>query len=133
MAVPKKKEQATKDELVSFIKENDFKLWFRKTKVKEAAEKLSLKIGKRVNRAVFASAIEEAAMWWKKKPRKSETMQKLLTEEQWNNLRNTIIAHRNEIKNMPVEHACAILCQYVRTSVYQMENLMSDMHVWKQK
>ena len=120
------------EHLVKCIKENDFTYWFNRVSMKEATEQLQAKYGQRVGRKRLKDVIESNCKWWKTRKRYAEARGNLLSGDQWNQLRQAVLRHKEEIKNMPVEHASAIICQWYRTNSAQLNSLMSDLHFWKQ-
>ena len=122
----------TVEHLTACVKANDFAYWFNRVTMKEATEQLSAKYDQRIGRKRLKKVIEDSCKWWKTRKRYTEARGILLNGDQWNQLRQAVLRHKDEIRNMPVEHAAAIICMWYRTNAAQLNSLVSDLHVWKQ-
>jgi hypothetical protein len=120
------------DLLVTLVKENDFKFWFNRVSMKDAELEIVRKYGQRIGRQRLKAVVESNCKWWKTRRRLTEARGFLLSGDQWNQLRQAVLRHKDEIRNMPIEHAAAIMCQWYRTNATQLGNLMSELHFWKQ-
>lgn len=96
--------------VVKLVKENDFNFWFNRVSIKDAELEMQKKYGQRIGRKRLKDIVERNCKWWKTRRRYQEARGFLLSGDQWNQLRQTVLSHKDEIRNMPIEHAAAIIC-----------------------